>query len=152
MNLAKLCTRNVVTGTRETTIVQAAKLMRQHHVGDLVVVDLPRGGRGRKVPAGIVTDRDIVISVVAMGLDASVFTLGDLLLKKAITCREDQDLMACLHQMRSNGIRRMPVVDRKGTLIGIVTLDDVLRTLADQLGEVANLVVREQAQERKTRV
>jgi CBS domain-containing protein len=152
MNLAKLCTRNVITGTRETTIQDAAKMMRQHHVGDLVVVDQPRGERGRKVPAGIVTDRDIVISVVAMGLDASVFTLGDLLLKKAITCSEDQDLESCLALMRSNGIRRMPVVDQKGSLRGILTLDDVVRKLAEDLGEIANLVVREQAHERKARV
>jgi CBS domain-containing protein len=104
------------------------------------------------VPAGIVTDRDIVIGVVATGLDASVFTLGDMLLKKPVVCREDQDLTACLHQMRSNGIRRMPVVNLKGTLIGIVTLDDIIRALSGQLGEVAHLILREQAHEKKTRL
>jgi len=101
---------------------------------------------------GIVTDRDIVISVVATELDPKVFTLGDLLLKEAITCREDLDASACLHQMRSHGVRRMPVVDKSGMLVGIITVDDLLKLLAGELAEVAKLIEREQVVEMKTRV
>lgn len=146
MTIAKICTRNPVTATRETTVAEAAQRMRQCHVGDVVVLD------SNQKPAGIVTDRDIVISVVATGLDPAVFTLGDVVLRTVVTCREDQDAAACLHQMRTNGIRRMPVVDNGGMLVGIITVDDLLRTLAAELNEVAKLIEREQVVEMKTRV
>ena len=107
MTAGSLCTREVVTATRDTSVIQAAQQMRHLHVGDLVVVDAGK-------PVGIVTDRDIVISVVAMGLNPKVFTLGDLLLKDAITCGEDLDTAQCLHQMRLRAVRRMPVVDKGG--------------------------------------
>jgi CBS domain-containing protein len=145
MTAGKLCTRDVSTATRNTTVADAAKQMRHRHVGDVVVVE-------KNVPVGIVTDRDIVISVVATGLDPAVFTLGDLLLKEAIVCREDLDATACLQQMRTHAIRRMPVVDKSGILVGIITVDDLLRMLAGELGEVAKLIDREQVMEMKTRV
>lgn len=146
MNIGKICTRNPVTASRETTVAEAAQRMRQLHVGNVVVLDK------NEKPAGIVTDRDIVISVVATGLDPAVFTLGDVVLRPVVTCREDQDAAACLHQMRANGIRRMPVVDNGGMLVGIITVDDLLRTLAGELNEVAKLIEREQMVEMKTRV
>jgi CBS domain-containing protein len=145
MTVGKICTKNLVTASRETTVTAAAKLMRQRHVGALIVV-------GKKAPAGIVTDRDIVISVVAPGLDPDVFTLGDMLLKEPVTCREDLSPTACLHEMRSKGIRRMPVMNKRGMLVGIITLDDILRILAGELTEVAKLIEREQVTEKKTRV
>ena len=145
MTVGKLCARNVATGTRSTTVLEAAKQMRHRHVGDLVVVE-------GNAPVGVVTDRDIVISVVATGLDPAVFTLGDLLLKDAITCTEDLDATACLQQMRTHAIRRMPVMDQNGILVGIITVDDLLRMLAGELGEVAKLIEREQVVEMKTRV
>jgi CBS domain-containing protein len=149
MTVAKLCTKDVATATRDTPVSEAAKQMRHRHVGNLVVVEQQNG---KTVPVGIVTDRDIVISVVAPELDPKVFTLGDMLLKDAITCREDQDVAACLHQMRTQGIRRMVVVDKQGALVGIVALDDIIRFLAGEMGEVSKLIEREQVMEMKTRV
>ncbi len=145
MTIGTLCSRNVATATRETTVTEAAKQMRHRHVGDLVVLD-------KKVPVGIVTDRDIVLSVVATGLDSNVFTLGDLILKEAVTCLEDADIPACLKLMRTHGVRRLPVIDKSGILVGIITVDDLLRVLAGELGEVAKLIDREQVVEMKTRV
>lgn len=145
MTVGKLCGRDVATASRETTVADAAKQMRHRHVGDLVIV---KNG----VPVGLVTDRDIVISVVAMELDASVFTLGDMVLKEPVTCREDLDVTDCLHQMRTHAIRRMPVVDKSGMLVGIITVDDLLRILAGELTDVAKLIDREQVMEMKTRV
>jgi CBS domain-containing protein len=145
MTIGTLCTRDVATAGRETTVSEAAKQMRHRHVGDLIVTD-------KKTPVGVVTDRDIVISVVATGLDPAVFTLGDLLLKDPVTCREDTDIPTCLKQMRTHGVRRLPVVDKSGMLVGIITVDDLLRVLASELGEVAKLIDREQVVEMKTRV
>jgi CBS domain-containing protein len=145
MTVGKLCTRDLATASRETPVAEAARQMRHRHVGDLVVVEAGR-------PVGIVTDRDIVISVVATGLDASVFTLGDLVLKDPVTCNEDLDASECLHQMRIHGVRRMLVVNKSGKLVGILTVDDLLRVLAAELGEMAKLIDREQVMEMKTRV
>jgi CBS domain-containing protein len=149
MNVGTLCTRNVTTAPRDTTVAEAAKQMRRRHVGDVVVVD---NARGKVVPVGIVTDRDIVISVVAPDLDAKVFTVGDMLLKPAITCREADDVAVCLESMRVNAIRRMPVVDKKGALVGIVCIDDLIGFLANQFTAVSKLITRERAIEKKTRV
>jgi CBS domain-containing protein len=145
MTVGKLCARDVATASRDTSVAEAAKQMRHRHVGDLVVVE-------RGMPVGIVTDRDIVIGVVAMELDTSVFTLGDMVLKDPVTCREELDVSDCLHQMRTHAIRRMPVVDRSGMLVGIITVDDLLRMLAGELTDVAKLIDREQVMEMKTRV
>jgi CBS domain-containing protein len=149
MTIGKLCVRNVVTAGRDMSALDAAKKMRKSHVGNLVVVDQKNK---KRVPAGIVTDRDIVIGVVAMGLDAKVFTIGDMLIKEVITCREDQQAEECLELMRTHGIRRLPVTDRKGVLVGIVTVDDLVRELAIALGDISRLIRREQTQEIKTRL
>jgi CBS domain-containing protein len=133
---------------RETTVVAAAQLMRKRHVGDVVVVHTVRG---KTAPAGIITDRDIVISVVAPHLDPGVFTVGDMLLRPAITCRETDDVASCLENMRANAIRRMPVVNKKGELVGIISIDDLIRFLSGELSAVAKLITREQAVERRTR-
>jgi CBS domain-containing protein len=145
MTVGKLCSRDVASAVRDTTVLDAAKQMRHRHVGDIVVTE-------GSVPVGIVTDRDIVLGVVATGLDPKTFTLGDLILKDVVTCGEDVGALECLHQMRTHAIRRMPVVDKSGTLVGIITVDDLLRMMATELGEVARLIEREQVVEMKSRV
>ena len=148
MTIGALCTRNVATAPRDMTAVAAAQLMRKRHVGDVIVTDTIKG---KPVPAGVITDRDIVISVVAPHLDPAVFTVGDMLLRPAITCRETDDVASCLESMRANAIRRMPVVDKKGSLVGVISADDLVRFLAGEFASVAKLIAREQAVERKTR-
>ena len=145
MPISDVCMRDVVVASGNTTVREAARLMVQHHVGNLVVVQEEAGGR--TVPVGIITDRDIVRNVVAEALDAAVFTLGDLGARELVTAREDQGVFECIGQMRINGIRRMPVVDRKGGLVGIISLDDLIQLLAEEMGEVAKLIAREQAHE-----
>lgn len=149
MTAGKICIRDVATAGRETTVLDAALQMRHRHVGDLVVVD-SKGGKS--IPVGIVTDRDIVISVVAMGLDPKVFTLGDTITTSAITCFEDDDVDDCLQIMRTNGIRRLPVTDEDGDLVGILTVDDLIQSTAKELDGISRLINREQIREAKTRV
>jgi CBS domain-containing protein len=148
MAVGEVCVREVLVAGRATTIQEAARLMRQHHVGDLVVVD---GPNGRRVPTGIITDRDIVISVVATNLDPAVFTLGDLATQNLITAREDQGILETIQQMRKHGIRRMPIVDAQGDLVGIVSVDDLIQILAQEMGDLAKLISREQSREAVSR-
>ena len=145
MPIGDVCVRDVVVANPHMTVLDAAKLMAQHHVGNLVVVR--EGGGGRAVPIGIITDRDIVRNVVAEKLDPAAFSLGDLWARDVVTVSEDQGVFECMQRMRINGIRRMPVVDRQGGLVGIVSLDDLVQLLAEEMGELGKLISREQAHE-----
>ena len=150
MTVGDICNRNVAVAPPGQTIVDAAKRMRSSHVGDLVAVETRNG---RHVPVGIVTDRDIVISVVA-GDPEHLYSLlvGDVMSTDLVTAREQDTIEAGLNKMQTHGVRRLPIVDGAGTLVGILTLDDVLRYLTAQQSELVALVVQEQQHERQYRV
>jgi CBS domain-containing protein len=148
MCVGKFCNRNVVCAMRDTTIVEAAHLMRHHHVGDVIVVDPVDGGRQ---PIGIVTDRDIVVEVVSAGLDPKLVKVGDLLLQPLVTVDERVGYAETIRIMTAKGVRRMPVVSEAGLLVGIITLDDLLHQLAVPLAELSDLAIRERIQEARTR-
>jgi CBS domain-containing protein len=148
MSISEFCNRNVVCAARDTTIVEAAKLMRQYHVGDLVVVESL--GEQRK-PIGIVTDRDIVVEAIAAGLDPQELKLGDLLVGPLVTVSENAGYAETVRLMFIKGVRRIPVVGAAGDLIGIITLDDMLRQLAAPLAQLAELTDRGRQHEIRTR-
>lgn len=145
MPIGDVCVRDVVVASPETTVREAARLMAKQHVGNVVVVK--QEARGRVVPIGIVTDRDIVRNVVAEALDAALFTLGDLGARELVTVGEDVGIFECMQHMRVNGIRRMPVVDGEGGLVGIISLDDLIQLLGEEMGELGKLIAQEQAHE-----
>jgi CBS domain-containing protein len=144
MPIDAICTRDVMCTGRDTTVSAAARMMRERHVGDLIVVDEVDGGR---VPVGIVTDRDIVLGVISLKLDPDVFTVGDLLNGELVTAADTQGIFETIEQMRIQGVRRMPIVDEKGYLVGIVSLDDLVRHIASELNKIANLMTWEQERE-----
>jgi CBS domain-containing protein len=144
MNIADCCNRNVVVASRDTTVAEAANLMRHRHVGDVVVVDQADGDRR---PIGIVTDRDIVVEVVAAGLDAKAIKVGDLVVGRLVTAEERDGCAATVRLMAAKGVRRMPVVNAAGALVGIVTIDDLLPQLAAQLADLSELAARGREQE-----
>jgi CBS domain-containing protein len=148
-NVGEICRRDVVSVARDTSAVAAAQMMRQHHVGALVVCDRLNGNR--RIPVGIVTDRDIVVEVVAPELRADTITVGDIMREELVTVRESEGLVGTLEVMRSKGVRRMPIVADDGWLVGIVSVDDLLGVLADELGDIAKILSREQAHEAATR-
>jgi CBS domain-containing protein len=147
--VGEICNREVVVAMPETPIAEAAKLMRQHHVGTLVVVEEVDGSR--RIPVGIVTDRDIVVEIVAPGLDPAVITVGDIATPELVTARENEGLLETIEIMRHRGVRRLPIVGAEGELVGIVSVDDILETLAEQLGDLARIVERERAREAASR-
>jgi CBS domain-containing protein len=149
MTIGEICTRNTVVTTRDTTMAAAAELMREHHVGTLVVVDAANGGR--RVPVGIVTDRDAVVEVMATGLDPSAITVGDIMAQDLVTARENEGVLETMQIMRYKGVRRLPIVGKSGELIGIVSIDDLLEVLAEEISELAKIISREQARETSTR-
>lgn len=148
MQIGQICTRDVVCTGTETTMVVAARLMRQYHIGDVIVT----GQNGnRRIPFGIVTDRDIVLSVVATELGPSAITVGDVMGQELITAKETEDIFDTVQRMRGKGVRRMPIVTADGVLAGIVSLDDITETLAEEMNEVARLISREQIHEQESR-
>ena len=144
MSIGALCNREVVVTGRDTSIADAAQLMRREHVGDLVVVD------GTE-PVGLVTDRDIVVEVIAAGLDPETVTVMDVVTAAPELVEEDTDFWDALARMRRQGIRRLPIVNDRGNLVGIFTLDDALELVGEALDNLVALVSREIDRERLTR-
>jgi CBS domain-containing protein len=122
--------------------------MREAHVGDVVVVDQPNG---KKIAVGIVTDRDLVIEVMAKERDPAQVTARELMGKELVTVGEGNDVYETAELMRDRGVRRTPVVDDQGALVGIVTLDDLLKIIGEQLALLARVIARERFQERQSR-
>ena len=133
-----ICTRIVSIAYPGMALNEAARLMRDRHVGCLVVVEQASSlgaGRGRHL-----TDRDIAVGVVAADRDPHGMRVDDVMTRDVITAREHDSLLDLLAAMRRKGVRRMPVTQPQGTLIGIVALDDVLEVLAQQMQAVARAV------------
>lgn len=148
MKAGELCNRNVITAEPDMSIQQAAELMRDHHVGCLVVV---RENEGRVEPAGIVTDRDIVVELIAKGISIDEVTLGDIMSFALLKVGEDDSIFECAQRMRSRGVRRVPVITNNGALAGILALDDILSLLGEELSLLCKLTEREAEQEAKKR-
>jgi CBS domain-containing protein len=150
MTTGTLCNRDVVVALKSERIVDAARRMRTQHVGDLVVVETTPGG---PVPIGMVTDRDIVVEVVAGAPDHIDYLLvGDVMTEDVVTAREDVPVAAALKTMEVHGVRRLPIVDAQGVLTGILTLDDVLPHLTvESRQDALGIVAAEQRRERMSR-
>ncbi|CAE6514258.1 MAG TPA: CBS domain-containing protein [Nitrosomonas nitrosa] len=148
MSIGEICNREVVVVQPEDTVLQAAKLMRQHHVGSVLVVDQHNG---KPVPVGIVTDRDLVVEVMATELDPETITVSDIMVPDFAMVKEETGVFETIQYMRNKSVRRLPVVDKEGRLIGIIALDDLLTLLSEELDALAKLVAREQKKETNTR-
>lgn len=148
MRIRDICNRKVIDCKATMAVSEAAKLMRKHHVGTLVVVEQPNGER---LPIGIITDRDIVISVIAAAIDPQTVTVGDIMSRRPATCGEDEELFDAIETMRSRGVRRLPVVNDKGGLVGILAADDINGGLCTHLAELSRALTHEQAHEMEMR-
>jgi CBS domain-containing protein len=136
MRISELCTRAVVTCPRDASGLDVAQKMREQHVGDVVVVD-ERGPALR--PLGVITDRDLVIEVMARGVDPSSLRAEDLITGTVVTALASELVHDAVWHMRANGLRRLPVVDDTGRLVGMLTADDVARHLAQDLVDLVRV-------------
>ena len=149
MTMSEVCTRDVVIVSKDTPVIDAAKLMRDFHVGNVVVIESSDTGN---IPVGILTDRDIVVELIPNIADLSSVTVDDVMSFNLITAHETDGVMETVKRMRHEGIRRIPVVDDNKTLVGIFTLDDMINLIAEQQMDLAGLINREQQQEKRLRV
>ena len=148
MNIGEICTRSVVTCRRDASALELAQLMRDHHVGNVIVVD---EHAGKSIPIGIVTDRDLVVEVLAKSVAPGLLHAGDLIANDLVTAFESELVYDAIWHMRSKCIRRLPVVDANNHLLGVLTADDVTRFLAEELSEVTRIGRRPTKRERTTR-
>jgi CBS domain-containing protein len=144
MNIGQLCNRNPITVGRSAELIEAAQLMRANHIGYLVVVD-PEVADQSLRPVGVITDRDIVISVIARETDPHTLRVGDVMTPSPVTVGAAEPVDRALREMRRTGVRRMPVVGERGELIGVLSLDDVLEVLAGELQNLAGSIRNERA-------
>lgn len=134
-------TRDVVTATPNDTVVEVAQLMKREDIGPILIVENDES----KTLVGIITDRDLVLKVIAEGLDAKTTRVGDVMSKKLVTCRADDDVEVAMQAMAQFQLRRIPVVGENMELLGIISQADVA-TRVDAPTKTAE-VVKEISQE-----
>lgn len=150
MNVGEICRRNVVTVRASDDLLAAARLMRERHVGYLVVVDPAMIERTHR-PIGVLTDRDMVVTVLAREADPRALRVDDVMTPNPVVVRMSDSVAFALQEMRRLGVRRLPIVGEIDELVGLISLDDAIEALAGQLGSVAASIRNEQQFERELR-
>jgi predicted transcriptional regulator len=147
MTIGEICSREVVFVARSESCAQAARLMREHHVGSLVVVQ----DIGRRVPVGMLTDRDLAVGVMALGLDPEKTIVEAVMRPDVVLVREYEGIGRAIALMRSQGVRRLPVVDEAGTLAGMLAADDLIELFAEEMSGLAAMLAKSPRREREER-
>lgn len=147
-NLGTIASRLVIVVTGATSVTEAARLMRSHHVGSLVVM---ASAAADALPIGIVTDRDLVVEVLAQEVEPPLVKVGDVMSKTLVTARADDALFDAVEQMRRHGVRRLVVVDDEGGLVGLVSMDDLIGILAEELGGMSKALAAQVRAEEQAR-
>jgi CBS domain-containing protein len=148
MKVGNYCSKVTVSIYGGAQVAQAARLMREQHVGFLVV---HREGDDLRRPVGVLTDRDIVLEVTARGIDPGSVAVADVMTREPLIARDTDELRDLFQAMRLAGVRRVPVVDLHGALVGIIAMDDVVDFIAGLLGDMAGSIKSGQRLEWRSR-
>jgi len=143
-----LCTREIVVAPRTSSLTEAARLMRERHVGSLVIVEERPTGR---VPVGMITDRDLVTAVLAPDVDVHALRVEDVMNSEPVVVREQASLFDALAAMRGQGVRRVVVTDAQGLLQGVLALDDVVEVVAEQMQAISKALASGRPREARHR-
>lgn len=146
--VGSICQRIVVTIDSDCSVQDAAQQMREHHVGALVVTTEEEGmsPNGSRV-CGVITDRDLAVEALARGLDPQAISVGTLISGKAVAIPAQAAVADAITLMRSEGVRRLLVTGPQRQLTGILSLDDVVGAVAEELGDLAESMRRGLARE-----
>jgi CBS domain-containing protein len=143
VDAGELCNREVVVAEPSEPLLDVARRMRDHRVGSIVVVEGPPGAR---VPVGIVTDRDLVVYAVAAGGTIPERPVYECMTPNVVTAHEREGLDQVLRRMRVHSIRRIPVINDDGVLQGILSIDDLIELLAEEVHDLADLLLRQRSE------
>lgn len=146
MKVGEFCNREVVIIKSEEALKNVAELMRKHHVGDVVLI---KEDQGKRIPVGIITDRDLVLEIMAPGLQMEKLAAHDIVTEPLCLIHEDKSIFDALELMKEKGIRRLPVVGDNDALVGILTTDDLIEFFNEMLGNMTEVIKRQQKQEIK---
>jgi CBS domain-containing protein len=145
MPISDIYNSDVTRVDKDTPIAEVAYLMRERHVDSVVVTEEVKG---KQIPTGIITDRDLVLEVMAAEADPSRLNAGDIVVRSVVVANENDGILETLHSMRTHGVRRLPVIDGDGALTGTVGADDMIRLIAEEMKELAKMMLVEQRHER----
>jgi len=148
MNIGGICQRNVVKLERKASVLEAAQAMRANHVGDIVIMDQIGGV---EKPVGVITDRDIVVELIAKEIGLDTVSVGDVMSRTVATAQHDADLFETLRFMGIKGVRRLPVLDADGGLFGILSVQDAMTALFKELSFMSDIAARQIERERRAR-
>ncbi|HWK51242.1 MAG TPA: CBS domain-containing protein [Steroidobacter sp.] len=148
MQVGEICHQGAISIASTEGITDAAQLMREHHVGFLIVHQL---GDPLRRPIGVLTDRDIVVEVIAKKIDPEAIKVDDLMTRQPLVATESEDLSEVLAAMRMAGVRRVPVVDLRGALIGVIAIDDAFDIITTFMCDIAGSIKHQQRLERRAR-
>ena len=146
MAIGELCSREVVFVGRNDSVADAARLMREHHIGSVVVAE--REGV-RLAPVGMITDRDMAVGVVALGSDPEKTPVEGAMRASVVCVQESEGVGRAVELMRAHGVRRLPVVDAAGSLVGLLAADDLLDLFAVEISGLAGMLARGTRRERE---
>ncbi|HOI13091.1 MAG TPA: CBS domain-containing protein [Methanoculleus sp.] len=137
MGLVKCCREQVIAVSPDTPAVEVARIMGEKNVGSVVIVT------GDNRPVGILTDRDLTVRVMAQEKNPGEIRAGDILTRDVITFQDSMGIYEAIQKMTDAGIRRMPIIDDAGKLIGIVTMDDIVRMLGEEMAAIAKNIEKQ---------
>ncbi len=149
MRVGEICNRDVVTVDGDAPLREAAGIMREQHVGSVVVVS--RDGNVIR-PIGVVTDRDLVVAAFAADVDLDAVSIKDVMSADLIVATTEDDLWYTVQHMSDKGVRRLPVTDSSGALQGILALDDLIELVAESMNNLAGLIRHGQQREKRRQV
>ena len=140
MDLEKIGKKKVVTILEQEGVGDAARLMRENHVGDIIVVE---EHNHKMIPIGMVTDRDIVMATLAVGASPDPFTVGDVMTTNLVTVRENETLNHVIDLMKVHGIKRLPIIGKNQELLGIIAVEDIMSFLSSELSALSEVSQRQ---------
>lgn len=146
MNIGTLCSHYLITTSTGAPLSEVARLMRESHVGAVVVTD---GGIDHPRVVGIITDRDIVRSQLGRTADLSSLSAGEVMTRDPLVFPEEESIDGAIAHLRARGVRRAPVVRADGAPVGLISVDDLLRHLAGKLSGLAGIVAWQVRRERQ---
>lgn len=140
MNLGSICNREVLIATSAETLREAGRSMIEHNLGSVVVCEDRDGARR---PIGILTDRDLMVALISAGRTAERIAIGDAMTRDPLVLHDDEGIEDAAERLRAHAVRRAPVVDAAGALVGIVAIDDLVDLLAEELDGISRLIRRQ---------
>lgn len=143
-SLADLFERDVVSLDADSTVFDAAEKMLENHIGNIVITELKNG---KRIPVGILTDRDIVVCAIARRLEPETTSVAEIMTSDLVTATEDEDFAALVHLISDEGVSRLPIVDASGALTGVLTSKHLAQFFAQGLCQLSSLSRQQQSRE-----